>query len=217
MTEAGMAEELPGLQAGAFAKLDAEPDELFYEPARLVTHIDDGAIAALTEFYRVLLPAGGVLLDLMSSWVSHLPPEISYAEVIGHGMNVEELAANPRFDRWFVQNLNRDTGLPLAAASLDAATICVSIQYLEEPVAVLREVRRVLRPQAPLVIAFSNRCFWTKAVAIWRALDDAGHARLVETYLRQAGFAGIETHRLREWVEDESDPLFAVVGRATGV
>ena len=212
-----MAEEVPGLPPGGFAKLDAEPDELFYEPARLVTHIDDGAIAALTEFYRTALPAGGVLLDLMSSWVSHLPPEIRYAEVIGHGMNEEELAANPRLDRWFVQNLNRDTRLPLSEASVDAAMICVSIQYLERPVTVLREVRRVLRPRAPVVIGFSNRCFWTKAVAVWRALDDAGHAGLVETYLRHAGFEGIETRGLREWIEDESDPLFAVVGRAPPV
>src|SRR6516162_73638 len=212
-----MAEEVPGLPPGGFAKLDAEPDELFYEPARLVTHLDDGAIAALTEFYRGVLPAGGILLDLMSSWVSHLPPEIRYAEVIGHGMNEEELAANPRLDRRFVQNLNRDPRMPLAAASVDAAMICVSIQYLERPVTVLREVRRVLGPRAPVIIAFSNRCFWTKAVAIWRALDDAGHAGLVERYLRHGGFEGIETRGLREWIEDESDPLFAVVGRAPPV
>src|SRR6516225_9034357 len=101
-------EEMLGLPQGAFTKIDAEEDELFYEPPRLVCHIDDGAIAALTEFYRGVLPAGGILLDLMSSWVSHLPPEIRYAEVIGHGMNEEELAANPRLDCWFVQNLNRD-------------------------------------------------------------------------------------------------------------
>ena len=206
-----------GLPAGAFAKLDTEPDEVFYAPPRLVTHIDDGAIDALTEFYRTCLPPGGVLLDLMSSWVSHLPPEIAYGEVIGHGMNAEELAANPRLDRWFLQNLNRDTTLPLAAASVDAAMICVSIQYLELPVAVLQEVRRVLRPQAPVVIAFSNRCFWTKAVAVWRALDDAGHAKLVEGYLGRAGFGGAATHRLREWIEDESDPLFAVVARTPAV
>jgi hypothetical protein len=212
-----MVEEVPGLPMAAFVKLDSEPDELFYEPARLVPHIDDGAIAALTEFYRAVLPAGGVLLDLMSSWVSHLPPEIPYAEVIGHGMNREELAANPRLDRWFVQNLNRDRRLPLSEASVDAAMICVSIQYLERPVTVLREVRRVLRPRAPVVIGFSNRCFWTKAVAVWRALDDAGHARLVESYLRHAGFDDIETRRLREWIEDESDPLFTVVGRAPPV
>src|SRR3989442_5402213 len=135
-----------GLPSGAFAKLDASEDELFYEPPRLVVHIDDGAIASLTELYRAVLPAGGVLLDLMSSWVSHVPPEIGYAQVIGHGMNATELAANPRLSRWFVQDLNRETGLPLDAASLDGAMICVSIQYLQQPVAVLREVARLLRP-----------------------------------------------------------------------
>ena len=206
-----------GLPQSAFTKIDAEADEIFYEPPRLVCHIDDGATAALTEFYRAVLPAGGVLLDLMSSWVSHLPPEIDYAEVIGHGMNAAELAANRRLSRWFVQNLNRDTKLPLADASVDAAMICVSVQYLEQPVAVLREVARVLRLGAPLVISFSNRCFWTKAVAIWRALDDEGHARLVERYLRHAGFDRIETHRLAEWVEDLSDPMCVVVGRAPAV
>jgi hypothetical protein len=208
-----MSDEL-GLPQGAFAKIDTEEDELFYEPPRLVCHIDDGAIAALTDFYRTVLPRGGILLDLMSSWVSHLPPEIEYAEMIGHGMNAAELAANPRLSRWFIQNFNRDTTLPLADASIDAAMICVSIQYLQQPAAVLREVARVLRPGGPLVISFSNRCFWTKAVAIWRALEDEGHARLVELYLRRAGFERIETHRLADWVEDVSDPMIAVVGRA---
>ena len=204
-----------GLPQGAFTKIDGDEDELFYEEPRLVYHIDDDAVAALTDFYRAVLPQGGVLLDLMSSWVSHLPPEVDYAEVIGLGMNAAELAANPRLARWFVQNLNRDRSLPQADASVDAAMICVSVQYLEDPVAVLREVARVLRPGGPIVISFSNRCFWTKAVAIWRALGDDGHAALVERYLRAAGFARIETHRLAEWVEDQSDPMIAVVGRRT--
>src|ERR1700739_231981 len=118
--ETDMDERL-GLPQGAFAKIDAEEDELFYEPPRLVCHIDDGAIAALTEFYRTALPVGGGLLALMRSWVSHLPPEIDYAEVIGHGMNETELAANPRLTRWFIQNLNRETTLPLADAGVDGA------------------------------------------------------------------------------------------------
>jgi hypothetical protein len=205
-----------GLPQGAFTKIDSEEDELFYEEQRLVYHIDDNAVAALTEFYRGALPAGGVLLDLMSSWVSHLPPEVQYSAVIGHGMNPAELAANPRLARWFVQNFNRDPSLPLADASVDAAMICVSVQYLEQPVMLLREVARVLRPGAPLVISFSNRCFWTKAVAIWRSLGDDGHAALVERYLRHAGFERIETHRLAEWVEDQSDPMIALVGRSPG-
>jgi SAM-dependent methyltransferase len=207
-------EDVLGLPQGAFTKLDAEDDAIFYEPPRLVCHIDEGAIAALTGFYRTVLPAGGVLLDLMSSWVSHLPPEIGYAQIIGHGMNATELAANPRLSRWFVQDLNRDTKLPLDAASIDAAMICVSIQYLQQPISMLHEVARVLRPGGSLVVSFSNRCFWTKAVAIWRQLDDEGHAHLVEVYLHHAGFTEIETHRLAEWVEDISDPMMAVVGRA---
>jgi hypothetical protein len=206
-------EDALGLPHDAFTKLDPEDDEIFYEPPRLVYHIDDGAIAALTGFYRTVLPAGGILLDLMSSWVSHLPSETEYADVIGHGMNKAELEANPRLSRWFIQNLNRDTRLPLADASVDAAMICVSIQYLQQPVAVLSDLARVLRPSGSLLISFSNRCFWTKAVTIWRMLDDEGHAALVEHYLRHAGFRQIETHRLAEWVEDVSDPMIAVVGR----
>jgi SAM-dependent methyltransferase len=210
-------EHFSELPPGAFTKIDTEEDEIFYEPPRLVCHIDDGAIAALTRFYANILPAGGVLLDLMSSWISHLPSEVEYAEVIGHGMNATELAANQRLNRWFIQNLNRNPQLPLADKSVDAAMICVSIQYLQQPLAVLRDVARLLRPDAPLVVSFSNRCFWTKAVAIWRALDDEGHARLVGRYLRHAGFERIETHQLAEWVEDVSDPMTAVVGRAAAV
>ena len=205
-----------GLPQGAFTRIDNDDDALFYEEPRLVTHIDDGAIAALTRFYRAVLPEGGALLDLMSSWVSHLPADVQYAEVIGLGMNAVELAANPRLGTRFVQDLNRDPRLPLADASVDAAMICVSVQYLQQPVAVLREVLRVLRPGGPVVISFSNRCFPTKAVAIWRALGDDGHAALVQRYLRHAGFDGIAAHRLAEWVEDESDPLFAIIGRAPG-
>ncbi|MDR3511650.1 MAG: methyltransferase domain-containing protein [Caulobacteraceae bacterium] len=202
---------MPELPPSAFAKEDRGDDLDFYAEPRLVTHIDETAIAALTGFYRQVLPAGGVVLDLMSSWVSHLPEDVAYAEVIGHGMNAEELAANPRLTRRFVQDLNRDPVLPLADASLDAAMICVGIQYLERPAAVLREVARALKPGAPVVVSFSNRCFPTKAVAVWLALDDAGHARLVDLYLRRAGFDEVRVEPLVPG--GASDPLIAVVGR----
>lgn len=204
----------PQLPPNAFAREDDEDDADFYAQARLKTHIDEAAIAALTGFYRRALPAGGALLDLMSSWVSHLPPEVAYGEVIGHGMNAEELAANPRLSRWFLQDLNRAPRLDLADASLDAAMICVGVQYLQQPLAVLAELARVLRPGAPLVVSYSNRCFPTKAVAIWRGVGPEGHARLIELYLEGAGFIGIEVHRLMDG--RASDPLTVVMGRAPG-
>ena len=203
---------LTDLPPWSFQKDDADNDAAFYAEARLTTHIDDGAIAALTGFYRDVLPARGVVLDLMSSCVSHLPGDVAFAEVIGHGMNGQELAANPRLDRWFIHDLNRDPALPLESASLDAATICVGVQYLQRPVPVFQDLTRVLKPGAPLVVSFSNRCFPTKAVAIWMRLDDRGHAALVELYLKSAGFNDVEVQVLADG--SRCDPLFAVVGRA---
>ena len=203
--------ELPELPPEAFAKRDLGPDPLFYVQPRFVTHIDAGAIAAVTDLYRTLLPTGGRVLDLMSSWVSHLPDNVAFADVVGHGMNAEELAANPRLTRRFVQDLNADPGLPLDTGSVDAALMCVSVQYLQRPVAVLSEIARVLRPGAPAVISFSNRCFPTKAVAIWSALDGAGHVRLVELYLQRAGFARSET-RILVPEGGSGDPMTAVIG-----
>ncbi len=202
-------EKLPELPAGAFGKSDPTSDRLFYAQPRLVTHIDAGAIAAVTELYRELLPAEGAILDLMSSWVSHLPPEVVYTGVTGHGMNADELAANPRLGAWFVQDLNADPALKLADRTFDAACLCVSVQYLQQPVAVFREVRRVLRAGAPFVISFSNRCFPTKAVAIWRALEGAEQQELVSLYLTRAGFVRIGR---RASLPRRGDPLWTVIG-----
>ena len=196
-----------------FERYDETEDEQIYAPPRLVTHIDDAAISAVTTLYRELFPAGGAILDLMSSWVSHLPPEVEYRRVVGLGMNQVELDANPRLHERIVQNLNRDARLPFDDAEFDGAAICVSVQYLTEPVAVFREVARVLRPGAPLVVTFSNRCFPTKAVAIWQALDGAQQAELVRLYLKRAGFVAIEARAL-VLPDRGTDPLWAVVGRA---
>ena len=205
-----MSKLLSDLPPDAFRKEDGGDDARFYSSARLVTHIDEAATRALTALYRTTLPAGGVVLDLMSSWVSHLPPEVAFSEVIGQGMNAEELRANPRLSRSFVQDLNRTPILPLEADSCDAALCCVGVQYLQRPLEVFSEVLRVLRPDAPLIVSFSNRCFPTKAVAIWRSLDAGGHAALVRLYLQSAGFRDVRAEVLRDG--SESDPLIAVMG-----
>ncbi|MDP8948222.1 MAG: methyltransferase type 11, partial [Actinomycetota bacterium] len=176
----------------------------------------DRAIAAVTQLYREFFPPGGEILDLMSSWVSHLPPEIEYRRVIGLGINEVELRRNDRLDAYVVQNLNTNPRLPFADAEFDGCGICVSIDYLTRPIEVLREVGRALRVGAPAIITFSNRCFPSKVVAIWRQLDDQGHVRLVEHYLREAGnWKNIQSLD-RSPRRPVSDPLYAVVGRSTG-
>ena len=195
-----------------FQRPDESDDTNFYAQPRLVNHIDDRAIRASTELFRTYLPADGAILDLMSSWVSHLPNDVRYERVAGLGMNETELRANPQLTDYVVQNLNQNPRLPYPDASFDGGMVTVSVQYLTQPVAVYREVGRVLRPGSPFLTVFSNRMFPTKAVAVWQSLDDRGHQRLVKAYYEQAGlFQNIEVidRSPRGW----SDPLYAVVGR----
>jgi SAM-dependent methyltransferase len=208
--------EMTELPRGAFRRQDETPDEEFYRAPRLVKHIDDRAIAAVTELYQEYFPEGGAILDLMSSWISHLPEEVSYRRVAGLGMNEEELSHNPRLDDFALQNLNENPRLPFGEAEFDAASICVSIDYLTDPVPVLRDAARVLKPGAPLAITFSNRCFPTKAVSAWLQLDDRGRMQLVERYLREAGNWSEVQALDRSPRHPFADPLYAVVGRSAG-
>ena len=212
----GNEHDLQPLPEEAFGRYDETPDEEFYKTPRFVAHIDERAIAAVTQLYRELFPPGGEILDLMSSWISHLPPEIEYHRVIGLGMNEAELRRNERLDAYAVQNLNTDPCLPFGDTEFDGCGICVSIDYLTRPVEVLRDVGRVLKVGAPVVITFSNRCFPSKAVAVWHRLDDRGRVRLVERYLREAGnfenIRGLDCNPRRHF----SDPLYAVVGESGG-
>ena len=199
----------PGFPPGFFDRADATPDADFYGPPRLVRHIDEGAIAAVGELYAEL-GVGGRVLDLMSSWVSHLrePPD----ELVVLGMNASELQANPMATAHVVQDLNRDPVLPFGDACFDAVLCCVSIDYLVRPVSVLAEARRVLRPGGVAAVTFSDRCFPTKAVRGWLATDDAGRCAIVADYLRRAGFAEPEVSR-RTPSSWWGDPLYAVVAR----
>ena len=205
-----MTDALPELPAGAFDKEDRGEDLDFYAPPRLVTHIDEAAVAALSAYYARIIPVDAVVLDLMSSWVSHLPDTLRTAQVIGHGMNAIELAANLRLDRWFVADLNQGPSLPLADASVDAALCCVGVQYLQHPVAVFGEVRRALRSGGCFVVTFSNRCFPTKAVRIWRSLGMSEQAALVQLYMTRAGFDLVKTDILADG--SAGDPLIAITG-----
>ncbi len=164
------------------SKLDDSNDLAFYDSPRLVTHVDRGFIDRLTNLYREKLQPDTRILDLMSSWVSHLPQEIKFAHVEGHGMNEEELAKNPQLDHYFVQNLNQNPKLPLKDADFDGVIISVSIQYLQYPEAILSEIQRVLKPNGVVIISFSNRMFYQKAIAAWRDGTDTDRVNLVQKY-----------------------------------
>ena len=195
-----------------FAREDESDDVLFYSEPRLVTHIDDAAIAALSAFYGKLIPPGASVLDLMSSWVSHLPDELELSGVTGLGMNAVELEANPRLTQRVVHDLNADPVLPFGNAGFDAALISVSVQYLTRPVEVFAEVGRVLKPGAPLAVAFSNRLFPTKAVAAWRAMGDRDHAELIGLYFRLSG-AFEQPNAYDISPGGGCDPMYVVVAR----
>ena len=49
----------------------------------------------VTQLYRLRIPENAVIVDLMSSWVSHLPPDKKYKRVVGHGMNAAEVRHVP--------------------------------------------------------------------------------------------------------------------------
>lgn len=204
-----------------FERADPTADERFYTTPRLVTHIDDGAIAVIGEVLGDLLLPGATILDLMSSWKSHLPPEVRPARVVGLGMNATELAANDQLDEWVVRDINADPTLPFGADEFDAAIITVSIQYVVRPLSLFREIRRVLKPGGALIVIFSNRLFATKAVRVWYEQDDAGHIALVRAYFELAG--GYEGVQLidrsdppqpgpRGWLAPRHDPIFVVLG-----
>ncbi|MGH2416437.1 MAG: class I SAM-dependent methyltransferase, partial [Microcystaceae cyanobacterium] len=176
-------------------KLDSTDDKQFYEYPRFVTHVDEGFIQQLTDLYRDgdRLKPNTRILDMMSSWVSHLPEEINFTHVEGHGLNAEELARNPQLNHYFVQNLNENPQLPLKDQDFDAVLNCVSVQYLQYPEAVFSEIHRILKPGGVAIVSFSNRMFFEKAIQAWREGTEASRVELVKRYFSAvSGFTPAE-------------------------
>jgi SAM-dependent methyltransferase len=204
------------------AQQDDRPDRAFYQEPRLVQHVDEQFRERLTDLYRRHLGAGDEVLDLMSSWVSHLPDELGLGRVAGHGMNEEELAANERLTEYFVQDLNETPGLPLETGAFDAALCAVSVQYLRHPEQVFAEVARVLRPGGIFVVSFSNRMFAQKAIRAWRTASGPGRLQLVKQYFEAVeAFQEPTTIRENPFVPPTRrfwggapDPFYAVSARA---
>jgi hypothetical protein len=196
--------------AGFFDRADEEPDDAFYAWPRLVTHIDEGAIAAVGALYEELGLDGDVL-DLMGSWVSHFRTSPRRLTVLG--MNDDELAANPQAAATVIHDLNHTPHLPFDDATFDAAVCCVSVDYLTRPVEVFADVGRVVRVGGPFVCTFSNRCFPTKAIQGWLATSDEDHCEIVAMYFRLAGGWDEPMSQRRTPAVHRGDPLYAVWAR----
>ncbi len=170
-----------------FSREDESDDSLFYSVPRFETHIDDQTIAAITALYREYLVPGSAVLDLMSSWISHLPEEMAFGRVCGLGMNLEELRSNPRLDDYVVQDLNLDPVLPYADSSFDAVLIAVSVQYLIHPVEVFKSIGQVLKPGGSCIVSTSHRLFPTKAIRAFMVLPAAQRCALVAGFFNYTG------------------------------
>jgi len=218
-----------------FARLDTSKDALFYQEPRFVEHVDEQAVRRLTDYVGSVVQGQKgddgsatppAVLDLCSSWTSHIPNTTTNnnnnahpkQRVAGLGMNAAELQANPSLTEWTVQDLNENPVLPYVDSSFDVVLCQLSIDYLTQPLAVCREVARVLKPGTGTVhILFSNRLFLSKAVALWTGKDDVDHAFLVASYLHFGG--GMEDIRARDLSARNKrgrivgDPLYVVTGR----
>ena len=194
-----------------FRRQDESDDRLFYAEPRLVVHIDYPAIGAISAYLSDELPPDGVILDLMSSWRSHLPPDLPVRRLIGIGLNEVEMNENPQLDERIIHDINSNPTLPLDDGTLDAAVVTVSIQYVTKPVEVFRDVYRILKPGASFHVIYSNRMFPTKAVAVWQSLDDRRRAQLIASYFQNSGgWDEIRAINITPQLSHYSDPVYVV-------
>lgn len=207
-----------------YARPDARDDAHFYEKPRLVNHLDAQADATISTLYGRLLKPGSRVLDLMSSWNSHLPESLELAQVTGLGLNREELAKNPRLTDSVAHDLNRNPVLPFGNQEFEAVVCTVSVEYLTHPGEIFREVARILKPGGYFIHTFSNRWFPPKVVRIWTELLEWERPGLVlEYFLGSGSYDRINTFSARGWprpVADRyfpqmpvSDPVYAVWGQ----
>jgi hypothetical protein len=207
-----------------FCRADDQADAKFYRKPRLVQHIDDTARAIVNSTYGRFLTDGMRVLDLMSSWQSHIPSSLHLDRLVGLGLNQNELKKNPQLSDFLIQDLNAEARLPFESDTFDAVINTVSVEYLTDPLAIFREVSRVLRPDGYFIITFSNRWFPTKAIKIWQELHEFERMGLVlEYFLRAGGFKDLQTYSFRglprphddKYFPDLlfSDPVYAVWGR----
>ncbi len=199
-------------------KEDKNDDKIFYSQPRFVHHLDNAFRSRLTKLYKEKIPSESIVLDLMSSWVSHLPEDVIYKKVIGHGMNKEELKKNKRLDSFWVQDLNKNQKIPLDNCSVDVVLMVAAWQYLQEPERISAELNRIIRGNGQLIVSFSNRAFWSKAPRIWVEGNYIQHINYIKAVLVAQGWRNPEhiaektsSNNLLGFWGGEGDPFYSVM------
>tara|TARA_Y100001968_G_C19367181_1_gene723155 strand:- start:113 stop:763 length:651 start_codon:yes stop_codon:yes gene_type:complete len=201
-------------------KIDNTDDQIFYQQPRYVHHLSNSFRSRLTSIYSEYLLNHHIILDLMSSWVSHLPSDNRYKKVIGHGMNEEELCSNKRLDYYWIQNLNKTQNMPFEDSSIDVGLIVAGWQYLQYPEKVSLELSRIIKSDSLLIISFTNRAFWTKAPNIWTYSSEENRINYVKGVLTANGWRidkivneKTNENKLFGLYSTESDPFFSIIAR----
>jgi len=202
------------------SKIDVSDDKIFYQQPRYVNHLSVSFRERLTKLYSKYLCNHHTILDLMSSWVSHLPANTNYKKIIGHGMNESELNSNKRLDSYWVQDLNKTQNMPIEDSTIDIGLIVAGWQYLQYPEKVSAELSRIIKRDSFLLISFTNRAFWTKSPNIWINSSEEGRIEYVNSVLTENGWSVDKIfnektyeNKLFGFYSSESDPFFSVVAR----
>ena len=169
-------------------KLDESNDENFYSNPKFVYHLDANFRNYLSSVYKNEIKDNSIVLDLMSSWDSYLPLENKYKQVIGHGLNRDELEKNKILDSFWNQNFNLNQKIPLNNCSIDYCLMVAAFQYLQYPEALIRDIARILSNEGKIIISFSNRAFWHKAPNIWTTSTEEERLKYVRKVLISNGF-----------------------------
>ncbi|QDH15327.1 class I SAM-dependent methyltransferase [Oecophyllibacter saccharovorans] len=206
---------LKGLHEKAFTQASSEPDAQFFAQHNPETLLDLGARTAITALYRTSLPVGGRTLDLMCGPDSHLPEDATFQEFIGLDVCNKLMDENKALNGRAIVDLNAQPSLPFSENSFDGVLLCNGLPYLTQPEAVLKEVVRVLKPGAPLILTFNDRFFPAKATAIWQALEPADRVRLASALMNSAGLGELDTGEVTppEDLPGWQDTVHAVIGR----
>ena len=199
-------------------KEDHDDDSLFYSQPRFAYHLDEAFRSRLSKLYSDYILDDSVVLDLMSSWVSHLPNNKKYKQVIGHGMNQAELERNKQLDSFWIQNLNLNQKLPFDDSTIDVCLMAAAWQYLQYPEDIAAELRRIIKRNGLLIVSFSNRAFWSKTPLIWRDGSDSQHINYIKAILTSEGWSKFtvvaettSAKGIRSFFGQIGDPFFSII------